>query len=141
MTDLPPGCSLHRHLVRGDPRGKLVALQGGHEVPFDIARVYYLYDTTPDVVRGHHAHLALRQWLVCVSGSCRIILDDGHRRRDVVLDDPATGLLIDALIWREMADFSPGAVLLVLASERYDEADYIRDHDRFLALVAAKGQA
>ena len=135
MTVILPGCSLHRHPVRGDPRGKLVALEGMGQIPFAIARVYYLYDTTPDVVRGRHAHLALQQWLVCISGSCRIILDDGRERRDVVLDDPATGLLIDALVWREMTDFSPGAVLLVLASEVYNEADYIRDYDRFLATV------
>lgn len=138
MTEILPGCSLHRHTVRGDPRGKLVALEGGAAIPFPIARVYYLYDTTPEVVRGRHAHLALKQWLVCVSGSCRIILDNGHERRDVVLDDPSTGLLLDSLVWREMTDFSPGAVLLVLASQVYDEADYIRDYDQFLATVKAQ---
>jgi len=116
----------------GDERGSLVALEGGRTVPFDIARVYYLFGTGRGVSRGFHAHRRLRQVAVCVTGSCRMVLDDGTRREEVLLDSPTRGLVIRSLVWREMHDFTPDCVLLVLASEHYDEADYIRDYERFL---------
>ena len=119
----------------GDERGQLVAIEGGQDLPFEITRVYYIYDTLPGVRRGYHAHLNLQQVLVCVHGSCKIHLDDGYDTAEVVLDNPNEGLYISNNMWREMYDFSDGAVLLVLASCHYDEADYIRDYDAFLERV------
>lgn len=119
----------------GDDRGQLVAIEEGIDLPFDVRRVYYIYDTLPGVRRGFHAHLKLEQILLCVSGSCKIHLDNGHETAEVVLDKPNEGLYISNNTWREMYDFSEGAVLLVLASEHYDEADYIRNYDAFLEMV------
>ena len=119
----------------GDDRGQLVAIEEGIDLPFDVRRVYYIYDTLPGVRRGFHAHLKLEQILLCVSGSCKIHLDNGHETAEVVLDKPNEGLYISNNMWREMYDFSEGAVLLVLASEHYDEADYIRNYDAFLEMV------
>lgn len=119
-----------------DARGSLVALEGGKNVPFDIRRVYYLYGSKDSQPRGFHAHRALQQVAVCVSGSCRMVLDDGRRREDAILDRPERGLLIREMVWREMHDFTPDCVLLVLASEHYDEADYIRSYEEFSSKAA-----
>jgi dTDP-4-dehydrorhamnose 3,5-epimerase-like enzyme len=119
--------------VRGDARGSLIALEGP-DVGFPINRVYYIYNTQAGVARGGHAHRDLEQLVVCVSGSCLFILDDGEIREEVRLDQPNVGLRISSMIWREMHDFSPDCVLLVLASRRYDEADYIRSYQDFLGL-------
>ena len=116
----------------GDERGSLVALEGNKNVPFDIKRVYYLFATKEGVVRGYHAHKNLKQVAVCVTGSCRFVLDDGSRREDIILDSPTVGLIIEEMVWREMLDFSDDCVLLVLASENYDEGDYIRDYQEFI---------
>ena len=118
---------------RGDSRGQLIPLEaGGVEVPFDVKRVYYIFDTTPGTVRGKHAHRRLNQVLVCVSGACTITceLPDGTRSEHR-LDWPTKGLLVEGLVWREMRDFSKDAVLLVLASEHYNPDDYIRDYAAF----------
>lgn len=122
----------------GDDRGQLVAIEAMKDLPFEIKRVYYIYDTLPGVRRGFHAHLNLQQILLCVNGSCKIHLDDGHDTAEVVLDKPNEGLYISNNMWREMYDFTPGTVLLVLASEYYDEADYIRNYDDFLKMVREK---
>lgn len=117
----------------GDDRGQLIAIESLSElVPFEVKRVYYIYDTTPGTVRGKHAHKELKQVLICVSGACTIEceLADGSRMQ-CRLDWPDRGLLIEGLVWREMKEFSKDAVLLVLASEHYDEADYIRDYGCF----------
>lgn len=119
----------------GDDRGQLIAIEEQRDLPFDIKRVYYIYDTLPGVRRGFHAHKCLQQILICVSGSCRIHLDDGEQTAEVTLDKPTEGLYISNNTWREMYDFSEGAVLLVLASEYYDEADYIRNYGDFLKMV------
>jgi dTDP-4-dehydrorhamnose 3,5-epimerase-like enzyme len=119
----------------GDDRGSLVALETHKTVPFDVKRVYYIFGTQPGVSRGFHAHRSLQQVAVCVTGKCRMVLDDGHQRENVWLDSPTKGLLIGDLVWREMHDFSPDCVLLVLASEFYNEADYIRSYDDFLKLT------
>ena len=119
----------------GDERGSLVALEAHKTVPFDVKRVYYIFGTQPSVSRGYHAHRALQQVAVCVTGKCRIVLDDGKRRDEVWLDSPTKGLLIGDLVWREMHDFSPDCVLLVLASEFYNEADYIRSYDEFTRIL------
>ncbi len=119
----------------GDDRGQLVAIEAMKDLPFEVKRVYYIYDTLSGVRRGFHAHKCLQQILVCVSGSCKIHLDDGTDTAEVVLDKPNEGLYIANNMWREMYDFTPGAVLLVLASEYYDEADYIRNYDDFIRMV------
>ena len=119
----------------GDHRGQLIAVEEHKDVPFDIKRVYYMYDTVEGVRRGFHAHRSLEQILICTHGSCKILLDDGSEKAVVDLDDPTKGLYIGNNIWREMFDFSPDAVLMVLASELYDEADYIRNYDEFLKFV------
>ena len=116
----------------GDERGFLVALEANQEIPFDIKRVYYIFGTKEGVSRGFHAHKDLRQVAVCVSGKCRMVLDDGYKKKEVWLDSPVKGLVIDKMVWREMHDFSADCVLLVLASEHYDEEDYIRDYNQFL---------
>ena len=122
----------------GDERGILISLEENKNIPFDIKRCYYMYNTQPGVSRGHHAHKSLEQVLVCVSGECKILLDDGKTRETVVLDRPNKGLYLSHLIWREMFDFSEDAVLMVLASQLYDESDYIRSYDEFLQYVQTK---
>ena len=119
----------------GDIRGQLISLEEFTDIPFRIKRVYYLYDTEAGFVRGKHAHKNLEQILVCISGSCKIKLDDGREQREVLLEKPYEGLYVPGKLWREMYDFSPGAVLLVFASELYDEQDYIRDYNAFLQYV------
>jgi dTDP-4-dehydrorhamnose 3,5-epimerase-like enzyme len=119
----------------GDDRGSLVALEAGSTIPFEIRRVYYLFATKKNVTRGLHAHLKLKQVLVCVSGCCQILLDDGDVRESVILESPSKGLLVQGLIWRELAQFSSNCVLLVLASEHYDESDYIRSYEDFKEAV------
>ena len=126
--------------VHGDERGQLVALEEKKDIPFKIKRVYYLYDTLPGVTRGYHAHKSLEQILVCIHGSCKIRLDDGHEKKVVALEKPYEGLYVSHAVWREMFDFSPDAVLMVLASELYDESDYIRNYDKFLEYVHEREQ-
>ena len=117
----------------GDTRGQLIPLEGlSDHVPFDVKRVYYIFDTTPGTVRGNHAHKTLKQVLICVSGACTVVCEmpDGTRSEHR-LDWPTKGLLVEGLVWREMKDFSKDAVLLVLASEHYNPDDYIRDYAAF----------
>ena len=116
----------------GDGRGSLIALEGNKNVPFDIKRVYCIFGTKEGVSRGFHAHRNLKQIAVCIRGSCRFVLDDGMKKEEVILDSATKGLLIEDLIWREMHDFSHDCVLMVLASEHYDESDYIRDYSEFI---------
>ncbi|MGI0116920.1 dTDP-4-dehydrorhamnose 3,5-epimerase [Zooshikella sp. RANM57] len=118
--------------VIGDDRGSLIALEKRKEIPFDIKRVYYIYDTKKGVSRGFHAHRKLEQVIICLSGKCSLILDDGIKRKKVDLESPNVGLYIRNMIWREMHDFSSDCVLMVLASEHYNESDYIRDYSCFI---------
>ena len=111
----------------GDDRGMLVALEEYKDIPFEIKRVYYMYDTKKDVHRGFHAHKSLEQILICIHGSCKVLLDNGTEKKIVSLEKPYEGLYIANNMWREMYDFSEDAVLMVLASEYYKEEDYIRD--------------
>ena len=129
--------SLLRFTTHGDHNGKLVALEKGEDFPFDIKRVYYIWGTAAHAVRGKHAHRHLEQVIICTSGSCDFILDDGKTRTTVHLNDPAVGLHIRSNIWREFTNFSPDCVVMVLASEHYNEADYIRDYQQFLKEVKA----
>lgn len=115
----------------GDERGMLVALEEFKDIPFEIKRVYYLYDTKKEVRRGFHAYRSLEQILICIHGSCRVLLDNGTEKKTVSLEKPYEGLYIANDIWREMYDFSSDAVLLVLASDFYREEDYIRDYEIF----------
>lgn len=124
----------------GDARGQLVALEELKDIPFEIKRVYFMYDTVEGVRRGYHAHRKLEQILFCVHGSCKIHLDNGHEKKEVILDRPYEGLYIANNMWREMYDFSPDAVLMVLASEYYSEDDYIRDYDEFMKFVEENEQ-
>lgn len=122
----------------GDERGGLVAIEELSScAPFEIRRAYYIFGTKPNVERGFHAHKQLKQLCICVSGACDFVLDDGRSRETVRLDSPKKGLLLGNDIWREMKNFSRDCVLLVLASEHYDEADYIRDYDEFLKMTTA----
>lgn len=119
----------------GDERGQLVALEEKKDIPFEIKRVYYLYDTKKDVRRGFHAHKSLEQILICIHGSCKILMDNGEEKKIVLLENPYEGLYINNAIWREMYDFSEDAVLMVLASDYYNEDDYIRDYDEFIEYI------
>lgn len=120
---------------KGDAKGWLIALQAGEQVPFAIQRIYYIYATDAGVRRGRHAHRRLRQMAICVAGSCRFIMDDGFKRQVITLDKNTEGLLIEPMIWHEMEAFSANCVLLVLASDRYDETEYIRNYEEFVALA------
>lgn len=117
--------------VVGDFRGSLVSIEQKIDIPFEIKRAYYIYDTQSNVERGFHAHRQLQQLAICVSGSCRMVIDDGESKENIWLSSPDKGLLIGDMVWREMHDFSADCVLLVLASEHYDESDYIRNYDQF----------
>jgi len=129
------GSDLVKFDIRGDERGSLVAIEGGNDVPFDIARVYYVFGTVEGVSRGFHAHRNLRQVAIAVQGSITMLLDDGNDRRSVRLDDPSVGLHIGPMIWHEMHDFTPDCVLLVFADQPYDESDYIRVYEEFTAAI------
>jgi len=118
-----------------DPRGDLTFIEGGKHVPFQIARVYYLYNVPVDAERGGHAHRALEQVIFALSGSFRVKLDDGTHKAEYWLRDPRRGLYLKNLVWREMDSFSQGAVCMVLASKPYDEQDYIRSYDQFIVEV------
>ena len=121
--------------ILGDERGSLLALEGNKNIPFSIKRVYFIYGTQEGVARGFHAHKELKQVAICMNGSCRFVMDNGAEKSDVVLNSPLQGLLIDTMQWHEMYDFSSDCILLVLASDIYDEADYIRSYDDFLQLA------
>lgn len=124
----------------GDERGQLVALEEFKDIPFEIKRVYYMYDTGVGVRRGFHAHKSLEQILICIHGSCKILLDNGMEKKVVSLEKPYEGLYIANDMWREMYDFSEDAVLLVLASDYYKESDYIRDYEKFKNFIDQEGK-
>jgi hypothetical protein len=117
-----------------DERGSLTYIQRGVVLPFEIKRIYYLYDTEPSRPRGAHAHLELEQLMIAVTGSFDVVLDDGRETVRHRLSSPSVGLYVSPMIWRDLRDFSFGAVCLVLASRRFDEGDYVRDYDKFLRL-------
>ncbi|HAW1554456.1 TPA: WxcM-like domain-containing protein [Escherichia coli] len=119
----------------GDERGMLVALEQAKNIPFEIKRVYYMFGTQGNVRRGYHAHKKIRQVAIPLNGSCRFHLDNGREKVDVVLDDPALGLLIEPGVWHEMYDYSKNCILLVLASDIYDENDYIRNYEDFMRSI------
>jgi len=118
-----------------DPRGNLTFVEGQRHIPFDIRRVYYLYDVPGGSERGGHAHKALHQLMIAMSGSFDVVLDDGRDQKRFHLNRSYYGLYVCPMIWRELDNFSSGAVSMVLASNLYDEDDYYRDYDRFLAAL------
>ncbi len=118
-----------------DPRGNLTVTEGLKDVPFEIRRVYWVYDVPSGQYRGGHAHKKCLEMLVAMSGSFHVTLDDGHTRETILLNHPYQGLLIETGIWRTLDDFSSGAVCMVLASEPFEEEDYIREYDDFLEYV------
>lgn len=123
--------------IMGEERGYLVALEAQHNIPFDIKRVYYIFGTK-EQPRGFHAHKNLQQVLVCVKGSCKVLLVDGANKNEYLLNQPNHGLIVKEMVWREMHEFSEDCVLRVLASEYYDEDDYIRDYNSFEKLIKCK---
>lgn len=110
-------------------------LDSAIDIPFDVKRVYYMYDVTLDSIRGKHAHKKLKQALHCPTGSCNVTMDDGHEKHTYLLDSPQKILILEGLIWREIHDFTTDTMLCVLADELYDESDYIRSYDEFLNLI------
>jgi len=118
-----------------DPRGNLTFIEGKRHIPFEIKRVYYLYGVPGGAVRGRHAHKDLEQLMIAISGSFDVVLDDGYERKRFHLDRSYLGLYIPPMIWRELDNFSPASVCLVLASQKYDESDYYRDYDEFIKAV------
>lgn len=121
-----------------DDRGSLVFIQPGPLLPFEIRRVYYLYDVPAGRERGAHGHRNLQQLMVAVAGSVEVECDDGRRRRSFRLESPDVGLYVSPMIWRNLSGFRPGTVCMVLASEPYDEDDYFRNYDDFLAAAAVR---
>ena len=115
-----------------DPRGNLTFIEGSDHVPFEIKRVYYLYDVPGGSVRGGHAHKDLNQMIIALSGSFDVLLDDGSKKEIYHLNSPSKGLLVTPMVWRELNNFSSGSVCLVLASEHFSEEDYYRDYSQFL---------
>lgn len=124
--------SLITHKVMGDKRGQLIALEESQSIPFEIKRVFYIYGTQKGVSRGNHSHYKTKQYLIAVSGSCKVTLDDGENKQVFYLNSPEKGLFQDALVWGCMHDFSEDCVLLVLADSCYDAKDYIHDYQGFL---------
>lgn len=117
----------------GDERGNLVVAEGdGMDIPFDIKRVFYMYGSDPDIIRGQHANRQTEFVLINVSGSSKVLVDDGSSKEVILLDKPRMGLYMGPMIWKEMYDFSADSVLLVLASEHYQEQEYIRDYQEFI---------
>ncbi len=127
---------LETFAIHGDHAGNLVALEQGVDFTFDIRRVYYIWGTERNAIRGRHAHRDLKQMIICLSGSCDFTLDDGRERVTYHLDTPTTGLYVENFVWREFTNFSPDCIVMVLASEHYDTEDYIRNYDEFLELLA-----
>ena len=121
--------------ILGDHRGQLVALEEFKDIPFDIKRVFYIYGTLDGVERGQHSHYKTKQFLISVSGSCKVTLDDGSSKKTFDLNKPNIGLFQDSLIWGTMHDFSSDCVLLVLADGEYDESDYIRKYSDFKNII------
>ena len=120
-----------------DLRGSLVYGEARRDVPFEVNRYFLVYDVHSEHIRGEHAHRTLHQFVVCVAGRCNVVTDDGQNRHEVVLDSPAKGVHIPPMVWATQYKFSRDAVLLVLASEYYDPAEYIRDYQEYLSLRRA----
>lgn len=119
----------------GDERGNLVVVESGSAIPFDIRRIFYIYGSDSEVVRGSHANLKSEFVMINVSGTSKVLIDNGRERRIIALDRPRMGLYLKSMVWKEMYDFSPDSVLLVLSNEHYDPDEYIRNYDDYLKMV------
>ncbi|EPR7136222.1 TPA: WxcM-like domain-containing protein [Vibrio vulnificus] len=119
----------------GDERGSLISLEQNRNIPFDIKRIYYIFDTQNGLSRGFHAHYDLEQVVICMKGSVTFLIDDGVIKEEVTLSSPDVGLHIKGLKWREMHNFSEDCILMIVASELYDEDDYIHDYKDFLRIL------
>jgi hypothetical protein len=124
-----------------DPRGNLTFIEGNRHIPFEIKRVFYIYDIPTAQDRGSHAHRTLHQFLVCLSGSFNVNLDDGYEKKVIRLNKPWQGLYVPPMIWASETNFDHGSICMVLASDVYNEADYYRDYEQFLAAVKEKGRS
>ena len=120
---------------RGDERGHLTVVESAKSIPFEIKRVYYLTNLSPDLPRGFHAHKELEQVAVCISGSCNVLLDNGQEKQCITLDSPSKAIRIEPMVWHEMQEFSDDCVFLVFANDFYNESDYIRDYSEFCSAV------
>ena len=119
----------------GDDRGSLMVLESNKNVPFNVKRIYYILDAKPDIPRGFHAHKELMQLAFCIKGSCNMIMDNGIEKQQVRIDKSNIGLMIPPMVWHEMHDFSEDCVMLVLASDYYEDDDYIREYKEFKSLM------
>lgn len=128
-------CNIIKLPKISDPRGNLSFIEGNNHIPFEIKRVYYLYDVPGGETRGGHAHKNLQQLIISMSGSFDVVLDDGFKKKTVILNRSYQGLYLPSMMWRDLVNFSSGAVCMVLASDYYDEADYYRHYDEFLTAV------
>lgn len=124
--------------VIGDERGSLISLEAMKNIPFNIKRVYYIYGVDPNLPRGFHAHKELQQVIVCLSGSCTIIMDNGQEKSQQILNKPDQGIFVDKMVWHEMQDFSEDCILMVLASDYYEEVDYIRNYNDYKRYLKEK---
>ena len=125
-------CNLLRFPKMESPEGNLTFVEGTNHIPFDIKRVFYIYDIPTLANRGSHAHYALHQMLICISGSCDVTVSDGKDSKTVNINCPWKGLYVPPMIWASQEKFDPGSILLVLASDNYIESDYIRDYKKFI---------
>ena len=133
--NLKDRCPVYNFGDYGDERGKLVVIEGAQAIPFDIKRVFYIYDSDPEVIRGQHANRKSEFVLINVAGKSKVRITDGKEEMIVELNKPMMGVYIPAMIWKDMYDFSPESVLLVLASTHFDETEYIRDFEEYLDIV------
>jgi hypothetical protein len=125
-------CTILRLCKIHNCAGNITIVEGQKNIPFDVRRIYYLYDIPSGATRGGHAHKALYQLIVATSGSFNVLLDDGQNKKIITLNRPDHGLMVVPGIWRELFEFSSGAICLVLASRKYDKDDYIRSHEKFV---------
>lgn len=132
------GCKMLDLPKISDPRGNLTFIESPKHIPFDIKRVYYLYDVPGGAERGGHAHKELQQLIIAMSGSFDIVLDDGVNKERIHLNRPYFGLYVNTMVWRELDNFSSGSVCMVLASIPYDESDYYRDYEEFTQALKDK---
>lgn len=128
-------CKLIEFPQRGDERGHLVIVEGNQDIPFDIKRVFYIYGSDADVIRGRHANCNSEFVLINVAGTSKVKVDDGTNQKVFDLDRPHIGIYIPKMVWKDMYDFSKDSVLLVLASEHYDANEYIREYDRYIEII------